>query len=120
MDDGPAVLWLRWPVLPLPRGDRQDVSKTEEATTAPEASAPVLEAVAPQSACARCRAPLPASTGPGRPRTLCYDCRGQKRPRRDGQSGDVKPDARPLKIPDYDSPEVRQALEPPPLPWQTR
>ena len=88
--------------------------------TAPEASAPVLEAVAPQLACARCRAPLPASTGPGRPRTLCDDCRGQKRPRCNGQSGDVKPDARPLKIPDYDSPEVRQALEPPPLPWQTR
>jgi hypothetical protein len=120
MDDGLAVLWLRWPVLPLPAGGPQDAAEVAEATTAPEASAPVLEAVAPQLACARCGAPLPASTGRGHPRTLCDDCRGQKRPRRKGQSGDVKPDARPLKIPDYDSPEVRQALEPPPLPWQTR
>jgi hypothetical protein len=114
-------LWLRWPILPLPPRDAQDAGAAAAATPAPvEVHAPVLKPLAaPRTACSRCGAPLPASSGPGRPRSLCDECRGQKR---NGQAGAPLSDLkeRPLRIPNYEDPTVAQALEPPPLPWQTR
>jgi hypothetical protein len=105
--------WSQWPILPLPHRDAQGAAETA-------AAAPVLAPpAAPQSACVECGAALPAKTGPGRRPTRCNGCR---RPKHNGHDPKPLPDlkARPLRIPNYEDPMVAQALEPPPLPWQTR
>jgi hypothetical protein len=111
--------WSQWPILPLPPRDAQDAGA---ATPVPiEVPAPVLEPLAaPRTACSRCGAPLPASSGPGRPRTLCDECRGQKR---NGQAGaplpDLKPAQGPMRSQSYEAEWLAEQLKPPRMPWDT-
>jgi hypothetical protein len=106
-----------WPCLPLPGRGPEDAS---------EAAAPVLASPrARQSAfrsCPTCGASFQATH---HRQTYCPDCRATRdRPNRNGVDpapaplSDLK--ERPLKIPNYEDSTVAQALEPPPLPWQTR
>jgi hypothetical protein len=107
--------WSQWPILPLPPRDAQE----DAGEAAVEVPAPVLEPLAaPQTACSRCGGPLPASSGPGRPRTLCDECRGRKRNGHDPKPlADLK--ERPMRGQSYEAEWLAEQLKPPRMPWDT-
>jgi hypothetical protein len=112
--------WSQWPILPLPPRDAQARARWRLLRCVPvEVPAPVLEPLAaPRTACSRCGAPLPANSGPGRPRSLCDDCRGQKRNGHDPKPlADLK--ERPMRAQSYEAEWLAEQLRPPRLPWES-
>lgn len=109
----------RWPCLPLPSRGPQDASEA----VAVEVPAPVLEPPVDRGSafrsCPTCGASFQATH---HRQAYCPDCRATRdRPKRNSHDlkplPDLKPEQRPLAIPNYEDPAVAQALEPPRLPW---